>query len=348
MRLAYYLFGFLVAAVASVDRFAALFARFTLAALLAFAQELPLCFRSPLALYAVNTIDVGLKKEVLLNTFLEAFTAELLPLSAFATDFSDAIVADGDDVSVGYVPLSSTASDFKGTYTPKGSDFQRKKVTINRHKFVSWSLSDTDIFSGSIVSLQTQARQKAHDLAREVIGDILSCVTLANFGAPIFTGAQGGFDLDDVADLRTAVRKAHWPTAGRAIVLVPDYYGQVVKTNTFQSAADAGNTQVRETAVLPKLYTFQPYETETLPDNGENLVGFVNLPSAVAVAMRYLKPRRPECYIEARAVKDTRTGITVGFRHDYDTKAGVESHIYECNYGYDVLESAALKRLVSA
>lgn len=295
-----------------------------------------------------NTIDVGLKKQILLDTFLEAYTAALLPFSAFSTNFSPENVNEGDDIDVGYIPLAAAARDFGGTYTVQASDYQKKRVTINKHKYVSWGLSDTDLYSKSLVTLQQQARQKAFALASAVLADVLSPVTLANYGAAVFTGAASGFDLDDVADIRTAVVKAKWPMGARNMILGADYYGAVCKDNTFQDASAAGGTSTRETGKLPNLYTFSMFESEAIPANGENLVGFANMPSALAVAMRYLQPRRPEKYIEARPLVDTDTGITIGLRHDYDTKAGVEWIAFECNYGYEVLEAAALKRIVSA
>jgi hypothetical protein len=295
-----------------------------------------------------NTVDAGLKKQILLDTFLEAYRMALLPFSAFSTDFSDQQVREGDKVDVGYIPLADAARVFGGSYTIQKSDYQVKSVTIDKHQYVSWGLKDSDLYSKSIVSLQAQFRQKAFALASAVLTDVLGVVKLADFGAAVFTGAAAGFDLDDVADIRTAVVKAKWPQGARALILGADYYGNVVKENNFQDVAAAGTSQVRETGKLPRLYTFDTYETESIPDNGENLVGMACMPSAIAVASRYLAPRRPEKYLESRALKDTDTGLTVGFRNDYNTETGVEWMVFEANYGFSKLETAALKRIVSA
>ena len=296
---------------------------------------------------STNTIDAGLKLDVILDTFLEAFVEELLPINAFATDMSSAVIEEGDKVKVGYVPAAAAARAFKGTYTIQATDWQKKEVVIDQHEYVSWGLSDVDLFKGSLVNLQMQTRMKAHSLAQAVMSNILGEVTAANYPSLAFTGASGGFDLDDVADIRTLAVKAKWPKAMRNLVLGADYYGNVVKGSTFQDAGAAGGTAVRESGTLPRLYTFTPYESESIPDNEENLTGFANMPSAMAVAMRYLKPRRPEAYIDARAVSDDKTGITYGFRHDYDTKTGVEAYIFECNFGKKVLEGEALMRIRS-
>lgn len=334
---------------ASLPRLAVVCAKYVPPLLLVYVYELiPQSVRIPWRLCAVNSIDGELKVETILDTFLEALVEELLALNAFSVDFSDKIVAEGDTVDVGYIPAAAAARAFNGTYTIQKSDWGIKKVSINRHQYVSWGLSDVDLYKSSIVNLKTQTRMKAHSLATAVLADILSDVTAAKFPNVAFTGGSAGFDLDDVADMRTKARKAKWPKALRNLVLGADYYGNVVKGSVFQNANQAGGTSVRETGELPKLYSFTPYESESIPDNGENLEGFMNMPSAMAVAMRYLAPRRPDRYIEARPVKHEQTGITFGFRQDYDTKTGVEAYIFECNYGKDVLEPEALQRIRSA
>lgn len=310
-------------------------------------NAIPVQFRTPVMLHAANTIDADLKVEVILDTFLEALVEELLPLNAFSTDFSSQMVAEGDKIKVGYIPAAAAARAFNGTYTIQESDYQKKEIPIDAHQYVSWGLSDVDLYASSVVNLKNQTRMKAQALASAVLADILGVVTAGNFGAAAFTGAANAFDLDDVADLRTVARKAKWPKALRNLVLGADYYGNVVKGSVFQNANQAGSTTPRETGELPRIYGFTPYESESIPENNEHLIGFINMPSAIAVAMRYLKPRRPERYIDARAVSHQQTGITFGFRQDYDTKTGVEAYIFEANYGKAVLEPEALKRLVS-
>ncbi len=349
MRFVLSLFVFVAAFIWSLPRLVAMCAEHVIASVLLFVHNsIPAPFRAPLRLCAVNTVDADLKVETILDTFLEALVEELLALSAFSTDFSSAIVDEGDKVTVGYIPAAAAARTFAGTYTIQASDWSKKDLLVDQHEYVSWGLSDVDLYKGSIVNLKNQTRMKAHALATKVLANILGLVTAANFPNVCFNGVSGGFDLDDVADLRTKARKAKWPKALRNLVLGADYYGNVVKGSVFQNANQAGGTGIRETGELPKIYSFTPYESESIPDNGENLEGFMNMPSAIAVAMRYLKPRRPERYIEARPVSHKETGITFGFRQDYDTKTGVEAYIFECNFGKALLEAEALQRLKSA
>lgn len=295
-----------------------------------------------------NTIDAGLKREKILNTFLEAFTTALLPLSAFSTDMSAEALSEGDEVSVPYIPLAAAAIDFAGTYTVQDSQWSKKKVTIDQHKFVSLGLSDKEVMKTPFATLEQQARLKAYQLGKAVLVDVLGTVTAANFGAAAFTGIASGFDLDDVADIRTACVKAGWPAAGRSLVLAADYYGAVIKGG-FQDAGKAGGTATREQGQLvAPIHGFQPYECENIPANAQNLVGFACYASAIGVAMRYLEPQPGHTYFDARALTDPATGITIGFRDWYDTNTGQRRQVFEALWGKSVLEAAALKRLVSA
>lgn len=295
-----------------------------------------------------NTIDAGLKREKILNTFLQAFTTALLPMNAFSTDMSAEALSEGDEVSVPYIPLAAAARDFDGTYTIQDSEWQKKKVTVDKHKYVSMGLSDKDVMKTPFATLEQQAQLKAYQLAKAVIVDVFSTITAVNFGAAVFTGAASGFDLDDVADIRTACVKAGWPAVGRSLVLSADYYGAVIKDNNFQDAGAAGGTDVRESGVLPTLYTFRPYECEVIPANSENLVGFAAYRSALGVAMRYLQPQEGHNYFDARALTDPATGITIGFRDWYDNDSGTRKQVFEALWGKTVIETAALKRCVSA
>jgi hypothetical protein len=295
-----------------------------------------------------NTIDPGLKREKILNTFIEAFRIALLPLTAFSTNMTAEPLTEGDEVSVPYIPLAQAAVPFEGTYEMQDTTWQKKKLTVDQHDYVSMALSDKDIFKTPFATLEQQARQKAFQLAKAVLQDVLSPITNANFGAAIFTGAAAGFDLDSVADIRTQCVKDGWPGEGRSMVLAADYYGAVVKVNTFQNVNEAGTASVRETGVLPNLYKFNMFECEAIPDNGENLKGFAVYPSALGVGMRYLQPQPGNTYFEAKPLTDPETGITVGFRDWYDNNTGTRKQVFEALWGKILIEPKACKRIVSA
>jgi hypothetical protein len=96
-------------------------------------------------------------------------------------------------------------------------------------------------------------------------------------------------------------------------------------------------------ARINRLAGLNVYETDCVPDNGENLAGFVTHPSAMAVAMRYLQPIAN--YDEAGAVTDPVTGLTFGYLRYTDTTSNKVYITLECLYGYQVIRPAALQRI---
>ena len=47
-------------------------------------------------------------------------------------------------MKVAFIEAADAALDFAGTYTMQDADATGKDITLNKHKFVSWSLTDTD------------------------------------------------------------------------------------------------------------------------------------------------------------------------------------------------------------
>jgi hypothetical protein len=84
-----------------------------------------------------------------------------------------------------------------------------------------------------------------------------------------------------------------------------------------------------------------------IPGNSANLVGFVTLPDAMAVAMRYLAPQPGNTYLSAFAVTND-AGFTLGFRDYYNNDGGFRTQVLEANYGYAVVNPNALRLITSA
>ena len=130
-----------------------------------------------------------------------------------------------------------------------------------------------------------------------------------------------------------------------AIDVLTDIFS-CVKKASFKTAADVASNLAQPGVVearINRLAGFDVYETDCVPDNGENLAGFAAHSSAVAVAMRYLQPIAN--YDEAGAVTDPVTGLTFGYLRYTDTASNKVLITLECLYGYEVVRSAALQRI---
>jgi hypothetical protein len=288
---------------------------------------------------------------ILTSAAFNAFMAALQPIRTFASDFSAAASQKGTSVRVTYIPTQSGATDWAGDYTANtGSSATGVDVLINRHKFVAWPLTDKELSLNQLIRIEMFGRQYGYQLGKAVLQDIWSVVTNANYGAPVFTGVSTLFDSDSVVDIDGALDAFFWPDMDRKLILNNLYYNSLIKDPAVKQAQAIGMAGVDaplQSGHLPNLLGIEVFESMLVPGNSENLVGFAAMPDAMAVAMRYLEPQEGNLYYQAAPVTNE-SGMVIGFRDFYDNKSGTRYQALECNYGFTVVNPAALKRLTSA
>lgn len=292
----------------------------------------------------------GINDDILSNAVLEGFVAEVLALTAFTTSFSADAVKKGEKVSVPRVGSQDAAATktTHGAYTLQDSDSDAVEIAIGQPVYVSSALDDSEVANSSVLTLDLYGKQKGAILAQAVVADILSSVTLNNFGAAGLTSTAANFDVDDVIDLKAVCDAANMPMSPRAIVLGPTYVASLLKDNAIQNASAFGSSAPVKDGSIGKLAGFDVFNSNLVPANAQNLVGFAAHPAALAIAMRYLKPQDGNTYSAAFPVTDEKTGITLGVREGYDNLTGRKYKIWEAAYGYSVGIAAGLKRIVSA
>ncbi len=294
-----------------------------------------------------NTLT-NLTNTIISRTALEAFVAALTPVRAFCTNISADAAERGDKIKVMNTAAAAAAAAFAGTYAMQDSTAEGLDVALDQHYYVAWYLTDKQIAEQPQLRIEQFGRQKGFQLAKKVLQDVLSLVTLANYGAAAFTGDAAGFDADDVADLETTCDEADWPESGRSLILKPTYHGAVVKDNAVQGTLGVDQSPVLSDSRVRRLHNFDLYKSSLIPANGENLVGLAVHPDAVLFASRYLAPQEGADYADARALTDPETGITIGFRKWYDKDSGQMRNVLEALWGKLKGNGSACKRLVSA
>ncbi len=295
-----------------------------------------------------NSIAAGMNDTVIAQAALNAFTSALTPLTRLTTNFSSDIAVKSEQVNVPFVPAQDAAANFAGSYTIQDADVESKPITLNKHKFVGWGLTDTEVSKSPILSLELFGAQKGYQLAKAVFQDILSIVTAANYGAASHTGAAATLDADAVATLSGVCDVADMPEMPRSLVLSSTYWVNLLKDNAIQASYAFGGPEAIRKGQIPSLVGFDMFKSNLIPANGENLVGFAAHPNAIGVAMRYLAPQAGNKYSAAEAINDPESGITLGLRTWYDEDSGQARTALECFYGYALLNGSALKRIVSA
>jgi len=273
----------------------------------------------------------------------------LLPLGAFSTNFSPDAADKSQSIKVPIVGKPSKSSDFKGDYTDDAdSESSSIMVTLNRHKYKTVHMSAIEASTLPVPMLEKWVSAAAQQLANDVLTDILSCVTAANFGdAALDSVPEDAFNYKSIVSLRKACGKVSMPMSQRSLILDSTHYSTllgdpIVANSSVTSLVQQGVVEGR----VQRIAGFDIYETECIPDNGERLAGFGVHPSAIAVAMRYLQPSAK--YDEAGAVTDPTTGLTFGYKRFSDTKSDKVYITLEALYGFAVLRKEGLQRITSA
>jgi hypothetical protein len=294
----------------------------------------------PNTLTNVNDIKVA-------QTALQPWMAALLPLRAFSTNFSPEPADKLDTVRVPVVGAPSQSSDFVDSYTGNpDSTVTVIPVQLNRHKFKTIHVTAREASETALNVLETLVSSAVKQLATDVLQDIFSTITQANFGDPAINAlAAANFDYKKVLAIRSACSNAKMPVTDRGLVLDGAYYtnllgDDVVAKSFIQPVAQPGVVE----AQIRRLAGFDMYETVILPDNGEKLVGFASHPSGMAIAMRYLPPVAD--YDESGAVTDPETGLTFGYLRFTEIQSNRIFVTVECLYGFMPAIANGIQRIV--
>jgi hypothetical protein len=269
-------------------------------------------------------------------------------VTAFSTDFSPLPADKLDTVRVPLVGAPSTSSDFAGDYSANAdSTVTVVPVTLNRHKYKTVHVTAKESAETAMGVLETLVEAAAQQLAQDVLVDIFSCITAANFGAPGITAlAATAFDYKKVLSLREACGNAKMPPNPRSLVLDSGYYTSMLADDIVAKSFNLNlNAPAVTEGMVKRIAGFNLHETTLIPsDHAEKLVGFAAHSSAVAVAMRYLQPVAD--YQQSGAVTDPVTGMTFGYLRFTDTRANKIFVTLECLYGFAPAKTDALKRIV--
>lgn len=295
-----------------------------------------------------NTIT-DLKDVRISQNALLPWMETLLPLSAFSTNFSPDAADKLDTVKVPVIGAPSASSDYAGDYTANAdSEASSVAVTLDRHKYKTVHLTAKEAATTSIPLLEKLVTTAAQQLAIDVMSDIFTSITAANFGTPAIPAISAeDFGYKTIIKIREACAAAKMPQDSRALVLDNSYFSSlladdIVAKSFITPLAQQGVVEAK----VNRIAGFNVFETGCVPDNGENLVGFAAHPSSLAIAMRYLTPIAN--YDEAGAVTDPVTGLTFGYLRYTDTKSNKVYITLEALYGFKVVRPAGLQRIVSA
>lgn len=297
----------------------------------------------------MSTINAALVSDIIADKVIEAFTAELAPLGAFSTDFSPEAEKIGATVAVA-IPANITASTSQNAYETEDSGaLGAAVVPLTGYAKATVGITDAQAANSPSAKLEKFATQQAKAVARKIILDAWALILHATYSQKV-TKALAAFTSADVRALRVMLSKADVPVSDRSLILNPDFYDKVIgdTTLTVASALAYGGPEAIREGIVPRLLGFAMHQSNIVPANGENLVGFAVHPSAMAIAIRPLKPQAPNEYLETRVISDEKTGISLGYRRHYSPAKGTHFCTFEAVYGAVAAVPAGLARLVTA
>jgi hypothetical protein len=299
------------------------------------------------------TAAAALKLDKVLESGLKVFKRRIVALLAFSTRFQAAELAKDKSLQVPFVPLDATASaDWNPAtgYSDGNFAVQARAVPVNKRKFQVLSWQSGDLLGLPMESLAWAMELKMDKLAYDVIADVLSVITAANYGAAIHTEVASAFTPDDVRGIANTLDGLNWPESGRSAVLHQDYVSSLTQDEGLKFFQNAGNDDALRRGVVGTLAGINVMKGVNFPGNGENLVGCVAMPSAILVANA---PVAPDAEVlsqlqDYRVVTDPETQLTLTYRAWGNADLDKCKRVVEFAYGYAKGDEAQLKRLVSA
>jgi hypothetical protein len=305
-----------------------------------------------------NTIDSDLYGVNIAAGAIRVMQSDVKPIAVFSTDFSPAPASKYGTVIVPLTTAGSTSVDFVAAngYVKGDTTVSERTVALSGHKYQNWHITDIEAVKSPFLGtngVQQIGVEKTQKLLIDVFSNILSVVTLGNYGNAAtdkLTVAAAAFDRDDLVDLAGLCDNANWPEVSRNVLLKPDHWRAVTKDQA--TAADAyGAASIRQQANngFPMDGFDGVWRCNSIPANNESLVGFACMPSAIAIANRYLPPVNGGAAGSVyQPITEPTTGLTLGYREYYDDQAGCIVAVLECLYGFSIGNATAIKRIVTA
>jgi len=302
-------------------------------------------------LFAI-TVPNGLLLDKILNTAVKALARRLLPLSAFSTVYRDVVLSGTDQVQVPFIPLQQAASQnfaYADGYKTGDGVLQTRPIQINRRKYQALGITSYQLARQPILELEEILAAKANQLAEDIIADIFSQVTPANFPNIAYTGNPSGMDSNTLAAINKAVSDLQWPDEGRSLVVNTAVDMYLLEDNSIKNAMAFGDRNPIGEGKIPRILGFDYFKAPVLPNNGVNLTGFAALRYGLLTAFSPIPPTEAvkSVMVDYRQATHEATGLTLEYRLFGSAQGDVETHIIECNYGSGLGDIAQIAPIIS-
>jgi hypothetical protein len=292
-------------------------------------------------------------------------------VESFAHYFGNVPLEGTDQVVVSYYPLFTAQSlrFVQGTgagqgYQSNGTDVaSQKNITVGgvggtvktpgvdrAYQPMTWSAYL--LRRQPWIDILKMVVMRTEQLALDVLTDITTANVLkANFGNAVWEGTPSGFDSTAIAALRGVADKKDWPEAMRSLVVLTDYYVNLLTDPYLKAYLNIGDTGVIREGRVGGVYGFaDTIGNPRIPATTDGtLVGWIAYPSAVLVATSPILPAPGELklMVDYNIITDDQIGLSFEYKYFGQPQYSQDIEIIEVNYGSATGELAALGRITN-
>lgn len=276
--------------------------------------------------------------KIFADIVLQQVVDMLAPLNAFSTDISSAARAKGDSVTVSLYgnTVTTTFTQATDVYEQSGGTVSAVTVTLDHRKITPVALTAQQLIDSSAANrMEAFAVQMAQSTASAVLQDVLSVLTVTNFGAPTTT-SSANFKLDALVALRIALNSKLCPSMGRNVIVNSGVEAGLFSDTNIVLATNRGNGDTINKGTIGPLIGFDNIFTSTVfPSNSISLIGVACGKSGVAVAMRQIGDVLPdEEYAAVEVVEDPVSGIAMTYSRHWSRAQGIWFMNMHALYGF--------------
>jgi hypothetical protein len=283
--------------------------------------------------------------EFLGQLVLDQFVATLSPLKAFTLSATaQQLNYRGETVKVLSVGTSSAALDFSTTYSMQDSQATGIDVTLDKHKYVSLELPDSNWRDSALLETERFARSKGYALGNAILTDVMSFVS-SSFRTETRTVAKSNaFSASAIVDLSNYADSINWPQMDRSLLLTPTQHSYLRRDPVITATYSYGSSEAIKTGQVPSVDTFSSiYKSSVVPST---TVGLCAVPNALVFASRVVTPSPNHNYNEVKILSDPETGLSITQLSWYNPEAQSQRVVWTCEYGYAIGNSKGAFLLV--
>lgn len=225
---------------------------------------------------------------VVLNFAEKALIQEAPLLKAFALDANLGASTAGQTVKARFRGVPGSASRYDSATnnyeTATAPDLDEVNVTLLTPLKITKKVEPKHLVNG--LELQAMIEDIVRQLLSDIFADACTVVTLANYGAAVFTGASTLLTSDKMSQLSNITAQGlGWMVGKRMAILNSTYYGNLATDDDLKSwGSPAAEEQINTAIIRPTASGWKAWNAPQVPANGENLVGFITDGTGIVIA----------------------------------------------------------------